>query len=411
MLHFLVKQYQEIQDRGFTEFLRKIKLTFVIISRIFKNIFVPTYRIIKYPLLKFYQLLTPLVYLEDITNYFKRASVKSQKINKGKKQNSSDKSVIVYTRVWGKFINYYDFILMRSLFQSGNLLALLEDGYRVTLSVHILKSDVDEVNNIIYKYKNKLIDRHSNLLIIDVLQYDNVINIKEYSLINNIKKCISIPSPCIMAAPDTFFGNFSLLNIIKINMGRNLCIAALHFRVNDVEFLELLDKNVNDEKIPNPRLVTLALLSPHQTLRDSFIEKENCSFLTGLTVVRISNKSYAATFRAPTIYLANYNLDDLKYFSSRPYTANTDYDHEWPTNLMVEGRYKCIGSSDVFFAAELTEPKSHILIHNSEVGNDEHDHSVLHKELHRNFLVIVTSSEHIEACTEAEKDLHQESQT
>ena len=63
---------------------------------------------------------------------------------------------------------------------------------------------------------------------------------------------------------------------------------------------------------------------------------------------------------------------------------------------MVEGRYKCIGSSDAFFATELTEPDSHLLIHKSAIGNDEHDHSVLHKELHRNFLVIVTSSEPIE---------------
>ena len=392
-MNFIARQIKHIQQGGSVELIRKINLLFKIISRILTAIFIPLYRFLNYPLLKFYQFATPKIYMEDLTSYLRQASVNNHTLLEESKIKK--KSICLFTRVWGGFINYYDVTLMRSLFQEGNILQLLKDGYQVTLNVHILESEAIIINEIIKKYCNTLSSDFSQSIIIDLIKYHSTLEIIENSLSNSIRECISNKSIFFMANPDTFYGNYSISNIVKLNMGRQLCIASVHFRVNDADFLRRLDKT--NGSISNPSLVTLAMRSPHQTLRDSFIERENCSYATGLTVQRISDCSFAATFRAPTVYLANFNQSDLKYFKNHPFN---NWDHEWPTNLMLEGRYKCIGSSDAFFAAELTGPQSHLCIHNSEIGNDEHEHhKVLHKELHRNFLVIVRSSEPIETAS------------
>ena len=389
-MQFFTRQFRHIKKGGSEELLRKIKLFLNIITKKFRIILTFLYRFCSFPLLKFYQLVTPVIYIEDLTKYLRQASPSKHLVTG--KQKITKKPICIYTRVWGSFSNLYDSILMRSLFQQGNILELLKDGYQVKLSVHILESEMLIINNIINKYLNTLSDQQLKLLSFELVKYSNKIDIIENSLSNNIKKCIANESICIMATPDMFFGNNSISNIVKINMGRELCIAAVHFRVNDNEFKELL--GATSQEISNPCLVSMSMRSPHQTLRDSFIEKENCSFATGLTIQRISDHSFATTFRAPSIFLANFTQGDLKYFLNHPFNH---WDHEWPTQLMVEGRYKCIGSSDAFFSVELTEPESHLCIHNSEIGNDEHmHHTSLHKELHRNFVVIVTSANSIE---------------
>jgi len=169
-------------------------------------------------------------------------------------------------------------------------------------------------------------------------------------------------------------------------MNRNLCIAAVHLRVDESIFLRLIG-NIPGE-ISNAQLVSLSLKAPHQNLTDSFIDKEmNCSYISGISIQKINSNIYTVTHRLPAIFLANFNKSDIKYFTRYSFNA---WDHAWPSLLIKQRRYKVVGSSEVFFMTELTKASSHICPNLSSYGNDDYQVTeYIHKEINRNFAVIL----------------------
>lgn len=334
---------------------------------------------------------SPLVFLEYVTLILRKAKVN---INvKGKLEKTSmlsKRKIYFFTCVWGRHVHLYDAILMRSLFQSGNIPSLLADGYSIELHVHTLESDVNEVIKVIDKYKaTRCIN--DRILTTKLTSYHGNKIIQNNALIKTISLCIEHNAMFVPAAPDSFFGNYSIRNIVKLNMDRNLCIAGVHLRVNENEFLSLLKKYPHE--ISNPELVNLTFKSAHQNLYDSFIEnEENCSYIGGIAIQKIDNNTYAVTHRLPTVYLANFNKSDLKYFSKKSFNC---WDHEWPSLLMAESRYKLIGCSDLFYLAEATESNFHICENLKSFGNDDYQHKAqcFHKEINRNFVVILNSAD------------------
>ncbi len=390
---FLFNQYSDIKTGGLPALFHKLMRVKYLA---FRTINMPLYRLAAFPL-KLFRLAAPNAYLEAVTKDVATLIIRHRSVNKAGQYQS--KTIRIYTCVWGGHLNLYDVVLMRSLFQKGNIPELLALGYKVRLTVHTLDSDIPIVNGIIEKHARSIPIEYRNLLELDLIQYPDTYLVKALALKDTIKKCIDESSTFIMAPSDTFFGDFSLSNIVRMNMGRNLCIAAVHLRVNDSEFLSRL-REVKGE-ISNAQLVALTMQSAHQNLKDSFIEKVNCARNSGLSSQRISDCSFAVTARLPTVHLANFNRNDLAFFQNN---GGNSWDHIWPTRLMVDGRYKVIGASDVFFMAETTEPNTHLCATNGEVGDDDfqgydfHGHGIaLHKEIGRNFWVMVTSATPIDS--------------
>lgn len=308
---------------------------------------------------------------------------------------SIKKPIFIFTAVWGDMVQLYDTVLMRSLFQGGNIPALVKSGHRIEFHVHVLPDNIDFILETIKKYQEASGIDCSNLIVkINPLTTEKRFLRKsrisiENAVIQTATECINNNALFLMACPDHFFGNNSIMNLVKLNMNRNLCIAGVHLRVDETKFLDFLEHNKNE--ISNPELVSLSMELGHSTLYDAFITKEmNSSYISGISIQEMNNNLYSVTHRLPAIWLANFIKKDLKLLSKN----FSNYDHKWPSDLMSEKRFKLVGSSDLFYAVELTKSNSHLCKLEPHPGNDDYQSdTVPHKEINRNFVVVLRGQE------------------
>lgn len=271
--------------------------------------------------------------------------------------------------------------------QSGNIPFLLSAGYNIEHLIYTTTPDAARLEGIISPYRSDRLD-YKIMTNKDIGYGRNLAKTNMIFLIESVAYCVSKhPIPMFLASPDVFFGNGSLSNLLSYGVRKDICIAALHVRVDRDRFLNWL-KTIDGE-ISNPVLVTKGMGMLSQSWANSFIDTaKNCSFHAGTAVQKIKDNLWAVSFRIPTVYLARLNQSDLNYFSN-----HCDYghwDHSWPEHLVKEKRYKFNGSSDMFFAVELTTPENNqATCRDNDLWNDESANTKLHSETNRNFLAIV----------------------
>jgi hypothetical protein len=159
----------------------------------------------------------------------------------------------------------------------------------------------------------------------------------------------------LTALPDFVFGNGSIGNMVSYARGKNVCVAGPHLRVNEDDFMGHFGGRF--KSATNSELVFLTMRYMHNNTRDFFTDQPNASHFGGVAITHLSNGAYAMIHHLPNIFLAWITDSDADYFKN---CMDRDcYDHDWPKIPVAEGRYRMIGSSDLFYMAELTGKDSH----------------------------------------------------
>lgn len=282
--------------------------------------------------------------------------------------------VQIATIVYGDYIDIFDKCCLRSLMQRGNIPHLIANGYEVDYTIYTQdNTDVDRLKGVVKKY-----DRNGvNFEVKGLYGQDNGGLLREI-----IRSGLDNDAPVLFLNPDYFFCDDALKNLIAYKFKNNTCLAISHVRVNDNEFLEKISKVKGN--VPAPKLVSMAMECLHQSWSESFVNEErNNSFTSGSALQQIANKLWVATFRIPTVFMAKFNESDLEFLQ-----RFDQWDHEWPTKLIDENRYKFVGSSDFFFAVELTSPQQNIPeVRDGQIWNDDFHVNRPHAEVNRNFVV------------------------
>lgn len=283
-----------------------------------------------------------------------------------------NKKILLGTIVYDKYIDIFETVCLRSLKQKGNISALLEDGYEIRYYIYTLS---DENLQRIKRIKIKGVS-------VEVFHYSEMDNTKLLHAM--IEQSIGQDARLLFMSPDYFIGNGSLFNICSHQSNGNMCLAALHMRVDFDKFIRALD--LKKGRINNPELVTLAMENLHKSWGEAFIDEEsNNSYFSGSSVQKIADKLWDVSFRIPTVFLAKFEQSDLEGLAQFDY-----WDWEWPATLIKEHRYKYIGSSDMFFAVELTKERENIpCVQAGSLWNDDFRVQKDHSEVNRNFLAVL----------------------
>jgi len=372
MISFIKKNIKDIRVGGLYTFKRKVKFANFCTIKLIKKIIELIYKIVffpfDYPRQKFFK--------EQVGFDFMKIFINDKEVEKKDK-------IKIYSVVYGKHVLYLDQVLLKSVFQSNNIPAILNEGIKVELRIFTVKSDYDKVKNIIINKIEKLQLKTINLSFnISVMELDDIL-IKSRNIV--IVECKKEKSALIMAMSDFYFGNSSLLNLVKIGLESNSCIAGMHLRVNDDDFIKAIS-SLN--QISNSELVDLSMKYKHQNTTASFHGAP-----TGFKITQLNNYEFIVEHRLPNVWFANFTKKDYLYFKERPFQA---WDHQWPTSLIFESRYKVIGSTDIFYVAELTENDSHIVeLENNNIQNTQKNYDnqgYLHKEINNIFLICMKSN-------------------
>ena len=381
---FILKQFWDIKKGGFHILAKK---GFAVIC-LLRNLYETLYEILYRPS------------CQAIGNYISKLNLvfaikyelacPKPEMQKICSKKTNGKKIIFFTYVFGDYVWYYKKILIRSLFQSGNIPALLKNQYSIEWRVYVQQKDMELVKESVKFYQDNLSPDQRELLQVNLIPFSSP---KVFSLqkafLDTMQIGIQLDAYCFLAFPDFFFGNHSVFNIVKLARGRRISIFSLHLRVEDEKFLKTIE-NVSNE-ISNRELVRLTLENTHKAVMDAKIDaKSNGSFHSGLAIQEMTKDLLAVTFRIPSIYLASFTWSDFDYFSTHPYYH---LDHGWQTLLFKEERYEIIGYSDVFFMAEVTKKEERCLpILNNVYGNDSvmaSSFPIIHPEINRNFFMVM----------------------
>lgn len=287
------------------------------------------------------------------------------------------KTIVIHTLVFGKYINFFYNCVLKSLYQSNNIPKLISDGRKVVHLVYTVKDEEVLVRNELRK--------QSGICEYAVIGM-NVRNISVNSLVHSIKHCLKNNCSFVMAPPDSFFGDKTISNLIRIDNGNNLCIAFVHLRTDENKMLKFLDNCKSD--VSNECLVSESFKNLHEGLKNCFTESEfNTGFETGINLQYIDKKTYIINTRLPTVSLAHFRKEDVKFF--RHYGFNA-WDHIWPEVLLRRGTYKYCGSSRVAFMAELTTEGTHLpFIKKTRYSDDYSNNKYLHTFVNKSFISVL----------------------
>lgn len=172
---------------------------------------------------------------------------------------------------------------------------------------------------------------------------------------NQIYSCMKEDAKCLLAPPDTLFSDGTVSTLLEVGQQRGSCVAIVHPRVlpsilDDIEYL-----GATSGVPSNAKLVSLSFERAHDSWKyaDIMHEKNN-SYIGGISWRRLSSNLYSVNHRLPTCYLLDFTANDWTYWWG--VVSFGALDHRWPgENLIRQGRYKLIGSSDAAFACEITD--------------------------------------------------------
>lgn len=264
------------------------------------------------------------------------------------------KQLHIFTPVWGKhFTSLLELALGKSLQWRLNAAAVANCKWTI-LTTAQEKSEI-------LKTAQKIIPTAS----ITVLTNDRLTEpnapigaLKMQALLKAIRECLDDKTPMLMSTPDFIWADGSIQNMIDESYpaeGQGLCVSIAHMRALP-RFIEALGNN----RMSAQSMVEVGLSHAHPAWnRCSINDAQNGIYHAGVSVRYLDcGRLITVQHQMPSPFLVNFKESDLEEFArwkgvTPP--AFGEWDHNWPSKLLEEGRLRYIGSSDVAFMVEITE--------------------------------------------------------
>jgi hypothetical protein len=293
-----------------------------------------------------------LKFKNKIINFSHFISNNSYLNSKNMRKHIFNKKVIVYTLAYGEFLDYFFNYTLPSLAHKSNTGALIQKGYEVEFLLYT----IDKKSDVIKKYESHPFYNIYKINIVEFEYYGAQSNreIASYSIKEALRRCLDENAILYMAPPDLIVGNSSLFNSVDVSFGKNMCFASAHPRVS-FEILNSIEKNTS-QGLENSQLVALSIKFPHDNFKFANEDLESNTSHKGMSYRNISSNLYAITHSMPSTYVVFPIEEDFNYFSEC--LDFNMWDRGWLEILIKTNRVKISGSSDMFFAAELTSEVS-----------------------------------------------------
>jgi len=260
------------------------------------------------------------------------------------------KKIYVWVPVWGdKHCNMFFDYTLPSLLQKNNLPSMTD--YEVILLIYTLVESEGKIQKVLLENYS---DVNYRIISSSDIGYETG-DVMLAFLQDVLKKCVNEDALLVVAQPDLIFSDGSIANAVALANGKGVSIAAAHPRVSTqgISKTGIKEKLVSGEGINSKMLVKYSLDNQHSTLKYANDINDTNTTSSGISTRVLEANSMAVIHNLPAVYVAAPTKSDEKFFN-RQISFNT-IDKVWPAILLREMRLKYIGSSDIFFCAELTD--------------------------------------------------------
>ena len=289
-------------------------------------------------------------------NFIEKLILRKLTINKKK-----NKIIDFCLYFWGdEFTSMLIHSLIPSLLQENNVPKLLKERYVINLNLYV-KSEWDSTKLNVY-LKNANLSNYFNLNI-NKVSSKNIHN-KYFLMLCHYKaskKSFENGSIFSLLAPDLFFGDGSIYNIIKLVDEKNFGYTANPPRVLKNKTLSFVSNDLKNNNLSNLDLLKFALKNLHSSNEINSSNPNN-------SLERFNENLIISTFSRKTCNFIRLNRSDISIF--RVYHDFNLLDKHWPRKLFLEGRLKSISDPYIYFHVELTdENEKHFNYDLSEKSN------------------------------------------
>lgn len=259
------------------------------------------------------------------------------------------KQLIIWMNAWGEYVDPMIKYTLPSIFQDGNIPSLQYYGYWVKLKIFL---NNDEDRQRVEKYL-KTWECEYEIVIVDPKKDRNTFLMG--ALFETFRECIEKDSYLTLVSPDLVIGNYSLLNTIKLAEGKNVYIAAPYPRADWDKVIESGELNLLTDggEIQNSELVKILFDHGGEWIYSYFDNVDCNATYGGESIRRISGKLYAVVHNLHSPCIIAPTEKDYKFFQRTRQFNN--WDRNFMRFLVRDQRVKFVGSSDCFFAIELTK--------------------------------------------------------
>jgi len=256
--------------------------------------------------------------------------------------NIDESTLTVFVPAWGsKNLGYLRDFALPSVLQPGNLPAC---GYSKIYVEGSGVGNTDELREILTK---GFAGFPADVRCVEAAnEYEAMLG----GLKRVISLCLTRRSRMLLLMPDTVIAEGGIYHMREYARGNHVSVAAPHLRVNAPSFCASpLPKRTAKS------LVGLAFNHAHQSSQASHTARDNGTYKGGIAMQSLDLGLQTIIHFLPTVYLAAFTQSDLEFFQGAKDFGW--WDHHWPAHLAKEGRLRVFGSSELFFAVELTDPE------------------------------------------------------
>lgn len=261
--------------------------------------------------------------------------------------NIDEDSICVFIPAWGDLhLGYLKRFALPSVLQPGNLPAC---GYSKIIVRGASVGPIEPLMRVLSEGFQGI--PGVEFLVHDYGDHENALL---QGFRDTIRFCIERKCRMLLAMPDTIFANGGIFNMRQYARGKPVSVAAAHLRVNANTATTGSEAGFLTSPVGAQELVGIAMRNAHQSQTESYAENDNGTLTGGISLTRISDRLRTCIHFLPTTYLAWFTESDAAFFNGVKFFGSID--HDWPRHLYNEGRFRVFGSSDLFFAVELTDP-------------------------------------------------------
>ncbi len=267
------------------------------------------------------------------------------------------KKMLLGCIVWGEsYIRKATEVCFPSYFSKNNIPKLILEGYEIELIIITEPNDknkkifLDVLENLLIKNNLSLKHLKVEFIFREKMSIDN----HSSYLICHFEEAIKRDSIYFFLTPDILITDGSVTNLVSMIDSNDCCVGTPVFRVKRSEFLQEFKNKDNTKE----NILMLSFKYFFSDIVNSFKTNSNInnnvSWTSGVSIEK-SEVGYLATNTLPAVLCAKLTKSDIQYY--KKYRANI-HDHLWPSKLLIERRLRVVSSSDLCFAAELTEENS-----------------------------------------------------
>ena len=283
--------------------------------------------------------------------------IESKYFDQAESHRVSEKKLYVWWPVWGKdYISYLFDYCIPSMLQDGNLPALQRDGFQINMYAYTKES---EYRYILAKYGENikyLNEQGFQFNLVPFHGYEDVFRTRTCAdmAIHIMEKCLRDNALLFNGGVDHIYGNYTILNAVKLVFGKNVCLAIPHAcaaRESTLQSPYIQRMRMMERSIDNEELAFIAYEFMHETQKNAFDHVDENSTYGGVSfrMGRTESELYVV-HNIPSVAVAYINRSDIRLFRrTREFGI---WDKRWMRLLCKENRLKVLGSSQIGFFIE-----------------------------------------------------------